>query len=125
MSPNIYSSLGNRYDSKKINLWLISFASFLVVATTIIFSERINEVIPYQVPLGIALVVLIVAWGILLTVYWYGPDGKLEPRKIARYEGVKRAFGDFMSWYGSIFLTLWFLSGVTILPWLLIIQAQS
>lgn len=123
MSPNIYSSIGNKYDSKKLNLWLVTFVSFLIVITTTIFSERINEVLPYQVPFGIALLVLIVAWGILLTVYWYGPDGKFEPRKIATFEGVKRKFGSLMSWYGSIFLTIWFLSGITILPWFLIAQA--
>ncbi|PUB87296.1 MAG: hypothetical protein DBP02_01490 [gamma proteobacterium symbiont of Ctena orbiculata] len=125
MSPNVYSSLGNKYNSKKLNLWLVALVAFLVVTGTAVFSEKINTIIPFQVPFGIALIILILAWGILLAVYWYGPEGKLEPRKIASYEGVKRKLGGFMSWYGSIFLTLWFLSGITILPWFLIVQAQS
>lgn len=125
MSSKIYSSLCNKYNSKKLNLWLVTFVFFLVVTGTTIFSEKINIIIPFHVPFGITLLVLILAWGILLAVYWYGPEGKLEPRKIAEHEGVKRIYGGFMSWYGSIFLTLWFLSGITILPWFLIVQAQS
>ncbi len=125
MSPKVYSSLGKKYNSKKLNLWLVTFVSILVVTGTAVFSEKINTIIPFQVPLGIALLILILAWGILLAVYWYGPEGKLEPRKIASHEGVKRKLGGFMSWYGSMFLTLWFLSGITILPWFLIVQAQS
>lgn len=125
MSPKFYSSLGNKFHSKKLNLWLITIASFLVIASTIIFAGKINILIPYQVPFGIALLALIIAWGILLAVYWYGPEGKLTPNKISAYEGVKQIFGGFMSWYGSIFLTLWFISGITILPWFLIVQAHK
>ncbi|ODC02006.1 hypothetical protein A3197_21635 [Candidatus Thiodiazotropha endoloripes] len=125
MSPKIYSSLGKKCNPKKLNLWLITIVCVLIVRTTTIFAEKINIIIPYQVPFGIALLTLIMAWGILLAVYWYGPEGKLEPMKISSYEGVKRIFGGFMSWYGSIFLTLWFLSGITVLPWFLIVQAQN
>ncbi|MCU7843407.1 MAG: hypothetical protein KZQ93_06170 [Candidatus Thiodiazotropha sp. (ex Monitilora ramsayi)] len=125
MSPKFYSSLGNKYNSKKFILWLVTFVSLFVVTGTTVFSEKINTIIPFQVPFGIALLILILAWGILLAVYWYGPEGRLEPRKIASHEGVKRKFVGFMSWYGSLFLTLWFLSGITILPWFLIVQAQS
>ena len=125
MSPMLYSSLGNKYNSKRLNLWLVTFTSLLAVAGTTVFSEKINKIIPFQVPLGIALLILILAWGILLAIYWFGPEGRLEPRKIASHEGVNRKLGSFMSWYSSIFLTLWFLSGITVLPWFLIAQVQN
>jgi hypothetical protein len=125
LSPKLYSSLGKKYNSKKHNLWLIILVSFIVITGTTVFSETINTILPFQVPLGIALLILILTWGVLLAVYWYGPEGKLEPRKIASNEGVKRKLGCFMSWYGSIFLTLWFLSGIIVLPWFLMAQVQN
>jgi hypothetical protein len=125
MSPKLYSSLGKKYNTKKHNLWLIIFVYFIVITGTTVFSETINTILPFQVPLGIALLILILTWGVLLAVYWYGPEGKLEPRKIASHEGVKRKLGCFMSWYGSIFLTLWFLSGIIVLPWFLMAQVQN
>ncbi|MCU7846101.1 MAG: hypothetical protein KZQ93_19875 [Candidatus Thiodiazotropha sp. (ex Monitilora ramsayi)] len=125
MSPSVYSSLGNRLHSKKLNLWIVSVLFTLIVITNIAFSKGINEVIPYQVPFGIALLTLIVSWGILLAVYLYGPEGKLEPSRIQSYEGVKRSLSSFISWYGAILLSVWFLSGVIILPWFLLMQVYG
>ncbi|MDH5612899.1 MAG: hypothetical protein OEY66_10640 [Gammaproteobacteria bacterium] len=119
MTPTIYSAMGRRFSRNKKNLWLIVVLALLVIAITAFAYSKLNIVVPYQIPFGISAIFLLSAWGILISVYWFSPDGKMSPEKIEEYTGIKRAFNQFISWNGAILLSIWFASIISVLPWFL------
>ncbi len=119
MTPSIYASVGRRYMSKKIVLWAMATLALFVVFISVIGASKIDTIIPHQLLFGMGALLSIITWGMLLTVYWYAPDGKMAPEKVKDERGIKKVTHQFISWVGAIFLSFWFISGISVLPWLL------
>ena len=119
MTPTIYSAIGRRFSQKKKNLWLTVALSLLAIIITAFAYSKLNIIIPYQIPFGILAMLLLSAWGILLSVYWFAPDGKMSPERIETYSGIKKKFNQCISLYGAIVLSIWFASIISMPPWFL------
>ena len=119
MTPSIYSIIGRRYIAKKRWFWFAASLAFLLVMFSVIAASKINTFIPHQVPFGIGALLLTITWGMLMSIYWFGPGGKMAPEKIKNENNTKKLARQFVSWYGAVFLSVWFVLGITVIPWLL------
>ena len=117
MTPKKFEKIGNKLIKFKKLLWLVvlvcvfTIAALLFAASEFDFSGMSSGVIVLPV------IVLLFTWGLLLTIYWYSFEGKMNPAKIASYTGIKKSFNVFFSWYGAIFLSLWFVVVMFVFPW--------
>jgi len=119
MTPEIYSKIGDMLKPKSGLLWFLAVISLWLVLAFILFSAELDNVVQNQVPIGISMLFLIVTWGLLLAVYWFSSGRGLSPDAYTLQSGYKKYVGLLKSWYASLVLTIWFVSAVTILPWML------
>ena len=119
MTPTIYSNIGEYLKPKFSLICGLSALSLALVIMSILFSPELINHIPNQVPIGISMFSLIVTWGLLITVHGFSAGKGLSPESYSSSSGLKKYAGLLKSWYGSIVLTIWFLSAVTALPWML------
>jgi len=119
VTPRIYSTIGKKYSSKKGWLWFATALATIAVFISVTLAPKISSVMPPQVLFGVGSLLSIITWGILMAIYWYGPDGKMAPETIMNVSGIKMRARQFASWYGAIFLSAWFVLGACSMLWYL------
>lgn len=125
MTPAIYGSIGNRLIPAKTKLWIIAVASSLaIVSAIVLLSNSENAYLRFGVP-GALLLILVISWGLLLTIYWFADHRPMSATAISALSGYARTAKLFSSWYASLLLTCWFLSGVTFLPYTIFRQIND
>ena len=115
MTPAIYSNLALRAVRYKRLLWLIVGVLTLAEFGLLIFGDGINEVFTYRILFGAGLLFVIIGWGLLLSIHWFGPSGKLSPGYIANISGASKWGIQVQSWIAAVFLTCWFISIIALL----------
>lgn len=115
MTPTTYETIGNRLLSTRKILWVVAVASVFGVVASILLEPILSPAIAL-VMFGSLLSALIISWGLLLTIYWFSSEGSLSKGSIEQLEGNGRTAKVIFSWYASVLLSLWFASGVLVLP---------
>jgi|SaaInlStandDraft_7_1057024.scaffolds.fasta_scaffold245053_2 hypothetical protein len=116
MSPTLYEKIGRDILCLKLKFWISTVVGILIIFGTIFTTEMIKQLMPYQIIFGVGALVAGISWGFLLIIYWFGEKSKFLSIKIEQQSGVKKFVLKFVSWYASVFLSVWFFVVIIILP---------
>ena len=117
MTPKKFEGIGNKLIKHKKLLWLVVLVCVITIAALLFAASEFDfSGMPFGV-IGFPIIVLFFTWGLLLTIYWFSLEGKMNPAKIASYTGIKKSLNVFFSWYGAIFLSLWYVIVMFVFPW--------
>ena len=117
MTPAKFAAIGNRLIRQKRLLWIVVLVCLLTIGASGFSIYRFEIKGMPAVVMAIPILVLVFAWGLLLSIYWFSAEGKLNPEKIESYGGIKKSLNRFIAWYGAVFLSLWFVAVVLVMPW--------
>ncbi len=117
MTPKKFEEIGNKLIKHKKLLWLVVLISLVTLGSLAFSIYKFNISDVPLVAMAIPIFILILAWGLLLTVYWFSSEGKMNPGEIESYAGIKKSFYMFFAWYGAVFLSLWYVVVMFALPW--------
>lgn len=109
MTPRKLEALGNKLLKHKKLLWIVVIGCLITSGSVAFFIYKFS--IP-EIPVFtmiLPMYVLFLAWGLLMSIYWFSIEGKMNPAKIESYTGIKKSLNVFFSWYGAVFLSLWYL----------------
>lgn len=120
MTPTIYESVGNRLSPAKNTLWIAAVTSIVFVVSAVFLLRQSDSSLLRFGALGFSLFALILAWGLLLSVYWFSSNRVLSTETISGLSGTKRTIQVVFSWYAAALLTLWFVSGFVFVPVMLL-----
>lgn len=109
MTPRNYATLGNKLKGRKRLLWFTISISMAIIIAMLTSANLIESVrLPLEL-MAIPIFILLFTWGLILTVYWFAAEGKMDPGIINSHTGFKKTFNVFCAWYGAFFLSVWFL----------------
>ena len=125
MTPRKFEGIGNKLIKHKKLLWLVVLGSLVTLIALGFLAYKFDlSGLPFGV-MGLPIIVLLFAWGLLLTIYWFSCEGKMNPEKIASYTGIKKSLCVFFSWYGAVFLSLWYVMVMFAFPWYFISMSAN
>ena len=117
MTPKKFERIGNKLVKHKKLLWLVVLVSLVTIVAPGFTAYKFDiSGLPFGV-MGLPVIALFFTWGLLLTIYWFSFEGKMNPGKITSYTGIKKSLNVFFSWYGAIFLSLWYVMVMFAIPW--------
>ena len=119
MTQRIFEEIGNNLIRHKKLLWLVALISLFTLGSLLFSLYKFNISGAPQILIALPIFALFFAWGLLLSIYWFSFEGKMNPGKIATYTGIKKSFNVFIAWYGAVFLSLWYLMIMFAIPWYL------
>ena len=115
MTPTSYSNLALRAVKYKRFLWLIVGVLTIAEFGFLIFGDGINEVFTHRILFGAGLLFVVIGWGLLLSIHWFGPSSNLSPGHIDNISGASKWGIKVQSWIAAVFLTCWFISIIALL----------
>ena len=117
MTPRKFEAIGNKLIKHKKFLWLVVFASLFIICSVAFSIYKFSISGVPLIVMALSNFVLFFAWGLLLSIYWFSIEGKMNPVKIESYTGFKKSLNLFFAWYGAIFLSIWYVMVVCAIPW--------
>ena len=117
MTPRRFEGIGNKLIKHKKLLWLVVLISLFTLGALALTIYKFNISGVPLVTMAIPIFVLFFAWGLLLSIYWFSYEGKMNPGKIESYTGIKKSLNVFFAWYGAVFLSLWYVMVMFAIPW--------
>ena len=117
MTPRKFEEIGNKLIKYKKLLWLVVIISLFILGSLLFSINKFNISGVPQGLVNIPIFVVFFAWGLLLSIYWFSLEGKMNPEKIETYSGIKKSINVFLAWYGAIFLSLWYVIIMLAVPW--------
>ena len=117
MTPSKFEEIGDKLLRHKKHLWLVVLISLFTLGSLLFSIYKFNISGVPQILIALPIYALFFAWGLLLSIYWFSFEGKMNPGKIESYTGIKKSLNVFFAWYGAVFLSLWYLMIMFAIPW--------
>ena len=119
MTPRKFEMVGNKLIKYKKLLWFAVLISLFTLGSLLFSIYKFNISGVPRVLITIPIFTVFFAWGLLLSIYWFSLEGKMNPEKIETYSGIKKSLNVFFAWYGAVFLSLWYVIVILAVPWYL------
>ena len=116
MTPRKFEEIGNKLLRHKKLLWLVVLISLFTLGSLLFSIYKFNISGVPRVLIALPIFVLFFTWGLLLSIYWFSFEGKMNPGKIELYTGIKKSLNLFFAWYGAVFLSLWYVMVIFVGP---------
>jgi hypothetical protein len=117
MTPRKFEEIGNKLIRYKKPLWLVVLLSLFTLGSLLFSIYKFNISGVPQVFIALPIFAIFFAWGLLLSIYWFSLEGKMNSGKIDSYSGIKKSLNVFFAWYGAVFLSIWYIVVMLAIPW--------